>query len=1068
MSTVGSGARGSPTPQSPLRVEIARSSLLDVLASRFDVPVTTIAAGPGFGKSTLLAQAIRRNQAAPRGVDAWVACQSGDENEEQFVCAILEAVGPAEPANAGSPFFRVLEALRSVSPLNVCLVIDDVHELADGCSALRVLAEVIRALPAHAHLVLSGRRVPPLPLAKLRASGSVLDLRESDLAFRPGEVSQLAALVGRSNETFEELAGWPSLVQLALHAPQKVLTQFLWEEVVSALSTEHREDLLALVNLGWADEKTLSAVCGRRVDLEALADTVPLISVSRGQARTHNLWIDAVERLYPAGEIARSRSRVFDRLVDEGQILRAGSLAIAWNDLSALRRAAGLLVPETLGALPVDTSGSWLSAVPANALSSPEFELLRVAHDQARDSADPTLDSRLDAIVSTARTVEDRDTETAALALGAITAQYRGDVGRLFAISNLAEQRSGVVEEPLLQLLIQAVHAAVAELSGDVEGALALIESIPDTERTRRFGELIFRMRTQQLLLTGRGSEAVDVAEMHLRSSKSNHVANTIDYVRWMNGDPSRFRLRGPVEPDPSATARDQFHFGMYYSAIFASVGDSVAIDRCWLVASPMTNASSDPRDNAIVSSFLALKHVVNHDETAAREVLLAHVARHPMSVKLSEVHLRRAFAVSYVLVPEVKDHWDALAFGPSLQRTRHVAAALVEARAGQLGRHQSLPSSEYILTALPLPWSVELATRAAAVGHDGARALVEYLGEWAPAKVHEELHRLSRSDDEALRRGARALLGAVAQPANETLRIEVLGPMRLLVNNEVVQRPEMRRIRVRELLTMLIVREYVTREQAMDALWSDADPETAGRNLRITLSRLRLLLEPDRPPGEATYFLRVDRSTIRLARVPALQVDLWELDSDELFGWNGKTSGANEVATNNSLHDPLNGHVADGVGAVPSRASSGSRVSGLDRILRMWRGDPLLDLERLVGFASYATAVRERLHDAVLRLGEIHITEGRGMEATRCAERVLLADPLHERAHRLAIAARLIEGDAAGTASGVKRLKSVLLDLGVEPEPVTRILLRQAEARALRAPDVRASLSTSVDSRGG
>lgn len=1037
---------------------------MDVLASRFDVPVTTIAAGPGFGKSTLLAQAIRRNQAAPRGVDAWVACQSGDENEEQFVRAILEAVGHVEPAAGGPPVYRVLEALRSVSPLNVCLVIDDLHELPDGCSALRVLGEVIRGLPAHAHLVLSGRRVPPLPLAKLRAAGVVIDIRESDLAFSPYEVSQLADLVGRSTETFAELAGWPSLVQLALHAPQKVLGQFLWEEVVSALPNDRREDLLALVNLGWGDEKALSAVCGRRVDLEALADTVPMISVSRGQARTHNLWIDAVERLYPADEIALSRSRVFDHLLDDGQILRAGSLAIAWHDFSGLRRAAGLLVPETLGVLPVDTSGSWLSAVPAASFSAPEFELLRVAHDQARDPSDPTLDSRLDAIVSAARTVEDRDTETAALALGAITAQYRGDVGRLFAISNLAEQRPGGVEEPLLQLLIQAVHAAVAELSGDVEGALALIGSIPDTERTRRFGELIFRMQTQLLFLTGRGSEAVEVAEMHLRSSKSNHVTSTIDYVRWMNGDPSGFRLRGPVEPNPSATARDQFHFGMYYSAIFASVGDIAAIDRCWSVASPLTNAPSDPRDNAIVSSFLALKHVVNHDETAAREVLTAHVARHPMSVKLSEVHLRRAFAVSYVLVPEVKEHWDTLAFGPSLQRTRHVAATLVHARAGRLGRHQSLPSHEYILTALPLPWSVELATRAEAVGHDGARALVEYLGEWAPAKVHEELHRLGRSDDDVLRRGARALLGAVAQPANETLRIEVLGPMRLLVDNEVVQRPEMRRIRVRELLTMLVVRDFVTKEQAMDALWPDADPETASRNLRITLSRLRLLLEPDRPPGEATYFLRVDRSTIRLARVPALQVDLWEFDGDEVFGSSHNASAAHEGVRNGLSI----GALALGGKVTAGGAPSGSPASILDRILRMWRGDPLPDLERLVGFASHASAVRERLHDAVLRLGEIHITEGRGMEATRCAERVLLADPLHERAHRLAIAARLIEGDAAGTASGVNRLKSVLLDLGVEPEPVTRILLRQAEARALRAPDVRASLSTSVDLRSG
>ena len=188
---------------------------------------------------------------------------------------------------------------------------------------------------------------------------------------------------------------------------------------------------------------------------------------------------------------------------------------------------------------------------------------------------------------------------------------------------------------------------------------------------------------------------------------------------------------------------------------------------------------------------------------------------------------------------------------------------------------------------------------------------------------------RYASQGDEPLRRGTKALLTAVPRVASAALRIEVLAPMRILVDGVAVERPELRRARVRELLTKLVVRERVTRDQAMLALWPDADADSAGRNLRVTLSRLRQLLEPDRSPGDATYFLRIDGGTLRLARVPALEVDLWELE---------RTNPA--------------------------------------RVLTMWRGEPLPDLDRLTDFSPQVEGVRLQLFDAAMRLGELHITE--------------------------------------------------------------------------------------------
>lgn len=73
--------------------EVVRARLLALVDGRFGRPVTTVVAGAGFGKTTLLAQAMRRNLAEPRGIDAWVACQPGDEDPGRFTAACIEAIG---------------------------------------------------------------------------------------------------------------------------------------------------------------------------------------------------------------------------------------------------------------------------------------------------------------------------------------------------------------------------------------------------------------------------------------------------------------------------------------------------------------------------------------------------------------------------------------------------------------------------------------------------------------------------------------------------------------------------------------------------------------------------------------------------------------------------------------------------------------------------------------------------------------------------------------------------------------------------------------------------------------
>src|SRR5262249_39228124 len=218
--------------------------LVDARAGRWDVRVTAVLAGPGFGKSTALGQAMRLHDAEPRGVEAWLGCEPGDEDAYRLADRMCRALG-GRPGSAG-PLPDVLETLRATSPVDTCLIVDDVHELPAGSAGAALLAGLVRRLPAHAHLVLAGPALPPVPLARLRAADLVLDLGEADLAFTPAEAAVLARRAGRPAATVAALAGWPALVRLTLAAPAGVARDFLWEEVVHRLPDADQSLLLAL------------------------------------------------------------------------------------------------------------------------------------------------------------------------------------------------------------------------------------------------------------------------------------------------------------------------------------------------------------------------------------------------------------------------------------------------------------------------------------------------------------------------------------------------------------------------------------------------------------------------------------------------------------------------------------------------------------------------------------------------------------------------------------------------------------------------------------------------------
>ena len=208
---------------------VHRAAPIDRLRQGGSCPVVSVVAQAGYGKTTLLSQWAERNGQA----FAWVSLDERDNDPKVLLTYVAEALDAVEPIDErvfdalaspgssvpGSVVPRLGSALASMtSP--VALVLDDVHVLHDpGCrAAIPVLADHV---PGGSQLVLAGRDAPPLPVARLRAEGQVIEIGPGDLTLTLAEASSLLREAGITlgqddvAELHRRTEGWPAGLYLA-------------------------------------------------------------------------------------------------------------------------------------------------------------------------------------------------------------------------------------------------------------------------------------------------------------------------------------------------------------------------------------------------------------------------------------------------------------------------------------------------------------------------------------------------------------------------------------------------------------------------------------------------------------------------------------------------------------------------------------------------------------------------------------------------------------------------------------------------------------------------------------
>ena len=385
---------------------VPRTALVGLLEEEWGaIPVVLLSAGPGWGKTTLLAEWATRSQRP----FAWV---SVDENDNDpivlltYVATALNRVSPLAPSVfealaspgvsiEGTVVPRLGVALATMDE-PVVLVLDDLH-LLDSPVCLDAIAALARHVPDGSQLALSSRGHPALRFGALRARGLALEISPNELSMDEAEARQLLSAAGLEladgevAELTEHTEGWSAGLYLAalsakaggtgikgltaFRGDDRFVADYLVSELLSRLPREELRFLTRTAILESMSGPLCDAVLeegGSAAMLESLAGSnlflVPL-DRSREWYRYHHLFQELLrselERVEP-DLVPRLLSRAADWCEANGQPETAIGYAQAAGDVN---RAAWLTVgngPRVYQSGRVATAERWLSWLEAH------------------------------------------------------------------------------------------------------------------------------------------------------------------------------------------------------------------------------------------------------------------------------------------------------------------------------------------------------------------------------------------------------------------------------------------------------------------------------------------------------------------------------------------------------------------------------------------------------------------------------------------------------------------------------------------------------------------------------
>jgi len=343
----------------PARRVVVRTALVNRLCAAEEVPVVSIVAPAGYGKTTLLRQWSERD---PRPT-VWLTL----DGEHDGAGAVESHLRPVfeEPG--------------------LLAILDDVHALRSP-DALDALRRSLEQVPYGSTVALAARREPRLPLARLRAEGRLLEVGADELALRGREAQSLLRHAGvllpaqEAGELEQRMEGWPAALFLAalslrggaaasaLSGDDRFVADYLQTEHLAQLTSTQRRFATQTSVLDELTAEACDALLDRRESsrvLDAFERVGLVVPLDHRRHRyryrypVRDLLRAELERSEPkrARSLHRSAARWSEERGYTEEALRHASAA---GDLEWVAELAARLVVPACGRGRLDVVESWL------------------------------------------------------------------------------------------------------------------------------------------------------------------------------------------------------------------------------------------------------------------------------------------------------------------------------------------------------------------------------------------------------------------------------------------------------------------------------------------------------------------------------------------------------------------------------------------------------------------------------------------------------------------------------------------------------------------------------------
>jgi LuxR family maltose regulon positive regulatory protein len=1024
-------------PPEPRPGTLTRPRLLRALVRRWDHRVTAVVGGPGLGKTTLMAQAIAENRLAPRGDDIWLGVEPADADGDTLARDVAAALarrpplgGPAADGPSDvSPGTAVAEdaipdpgevadAMWRRAPTPVCIVFDDVHAVPPMSPGAAWLAALADALPANGHLVFAGRTDPPIPLARWTTHGALLELAEDELRFTDEELEAFADARGVDLDRLAGTGGWAAMAELAASVDGQRTGDYVWEEVLEPLGAERRHVLAVVADLGGADDALATDVLGRPVGVAEALDGVPLVARgSDGWRAPHALWRSTGRLALPAVDRVEIRRRAAAHLAARGHVddayrlaAEAGEEAGEWDAATAVLRAA-CLSGERPTARQLDR---WLAELPTAARTTTAAKL--AVGLRAAVAAPASAAELLRAAARSAHDAGDVDCEVNALALLGRVAWWHQDVALLAEIAPRITELADA-GHPLARALAALGRAVAADVTGDDANVLRELAMIDPAGLDDTWRAVAQWLEAAVLMGTGDAPGALAVID---GVGRVPDVAfqRTTDALRlaawWSLGrvDDALAALPELLRGVEAAGQAQNIVLSLANASLaLAYVGDVEAARPYLAEAEAQAPRVGSPA--VILTIATAALALADGDEPTASDTLAERARTSGLEWGSDRRPWRHALSLTYVLAPDTRPHWDSMPLRGHLAIARSLGAAVVAVREGRGTQHLRQfepPPPDVVRALLHHRLAAELAVALHRAGRHEAMPLLDALG--PPGR--RAARQLAR-ERTPLAAAARALLAAVPAPPQRAVELAVLGPLALRRGGRDVSGGDLRRERVRELLAFLVLQRKATRKAIIAALWPDLDERSGANNLRVTLTYLLRLLEPDRAAGEPAYTVRIDGQDVRLVVGTALRVDADAFDEHLVAARNAEGEGAPSVALDHLL-----------------------------AAVALYRGDLFADVPEAEWLTFDRDHYRRQFVAAATRAGQLLVGLSELDRAEAVGRAAISADPWAEDAHAVLVSAAVARSDRAAARRALERCETALAELGVEPSDEVRRLARR------------------------